>query len=313
MLKNKSKNAFKQFNVNSAISDPEFGAGHSTQPPLIHTLKSPIRILSAVETFDFNQNDMQALKKAFHHLPPDIYLQRQKCIEKAFLNLDIGQYWDNICQFYTGAMDEAQFFQRTGIKLVIDQEPTRFRGVSSYTVTKDSAGDILIQQRDPILFCQPEALKTDGGHDLRVIPRMIPELPAEDVNSVLKQFIQKSSALAFDVSGAQALVVTLHHMRVVSRNRGVASNSPEGAHQDGMDFIISAFVVNRDNVVGGESIIYGSDQSTKVVEVLLEEGMGLFQPDKGTDLWHEVAAITPKQKDALAVRDIIGVDFSVVS
>ncbi|MDY3245082.1 2OG-Fe dioxygenase family protein [Campylobacter sp.] len=43
-----------------------------------------------------------------------------------------------------------------------------------------------------------------------------------------------------------------------------STNSPEGIHQDGMDFIMSAFVIDRKNINGAKSIIYENDKNKNI-------------------------------------------------
>ncbi|MCR2089001.1 2OG-Fe dioxygenase family protein [Campylobacter upsaliensis] len=64
-----------------------------------------------------------------------------------------------------------------------------------------------------------------------------------------------------------------------------ATNSPEGIHQDGMDFIMSAFVVERKNIRGAKSIIYMEDKKTRIFETILKDGQGILQVDANSPLW----------------------------
>lgn len=92
----------------------------------------------------------------------------------------------------------------------------------------------------------------------------------------------------------------------------VSSNSPEGIHQDGMDYIVSALVVERNNVSGGKSIIYGADAITPLLNITLQSGQGIFQPDKGTELWHEVTPISLINPNEPGYRSTIGFDVLIL-
>ena len=45
-------------------------------------------------------------------------------------------------------------------------------------------------------------------------------------------------------------------------------------HQDGMDFIVSAFMVESKNIYGAKSIVYLEDKKTKIFQTILKEGQG---------------------------------------
>ncbi|WP_238699289.1 2OG-Fe dioxygenase family protein [Helicobacter sp. MIT 05-5294] len=104
----------------------------------------------------------------------------------------------------------------------------------------------------------------------------------------------------------------VHHVLVECIDGESATNSPEGIHQDGVDFIVSAFVVESKNIGGGESMIYLEDKKTKVFQTTLKEGQGILQADKNSCLWHEVTPIYPLNKDLPAYRSSIGFDIEIM-
>lgn len=94
----------------------------------------------------------------------------------------------------------------------------------------------------------------------------------------------------------------------------ISTNSPEGIHQDGMDYIVSALVIERENITGGVSRVYIKDDETyeKILNVRLEQGQGIFQPDRNTNLWHEVSPIELFDTSKEGFRSTIGLDLQVV-
>ncbi|WP_188113165.1 2OG-Fe dioxygenase family protein [Mycobacterium simiae] len=50
--------------------------------------------------------------------------------------------------------------------------------------------------------------------------------------------------------------IVVHHTLVQRYPGQVCTNSPEGIHQDGMDFIVSTLVVQQENITGEKSIVY---------------------------------------------------------
>ena len=90
----------------------------------------------------------------------------------------------------------------------------------------------------------------------------------------------------------------------------IVSNAPEGIHQDGCDYIVSALVIERKFITGGQSVVFGPDKSTEYLRHTLQDGQGIFQANMGSPLWHVVEPIQPESMDQAVpgIRDIIGYD-----
>lgn len=57
------------------------------------------------------------------------------------------------------------------------------------------------------------------------------------------------------------VAVTCHQISLILDNAEASvSNSPEGLHQDGSDYIISALVIDKYNIIGGTSELYCSEK-----------------------------------------------------
>ena len=99
-------------------------------------------------------------------------------------------------------------------------------------------------------------------------------------------------------------------MLVETAKERITSNSPEGIHQDGYDYIVSALVVERKNISGGISEIFANDKKSKILSTTLQPGFGLLQPDLNTDLWHHVTKIQPTSD--IGFRSSIGFDIALI-
>lgn len=90
--------------------------------------------------------------------------------------------------------------------------------------------------------------------------------------------------------------------------------APEGIHQDGVDYIVSALVLERENVRGGESYIENREEYTKRqrYETLLKEGEGLFHSDRGSGIWHGVKPVKSIEPSEPAYRTILGFDIECI-
>ncbi len=99
--------------------------------------------------------------------------------------------------------------------------------------------------------------------------------------------------------------IHLHQVRQTAYSDIESHNSPEGIHRDGCDYIVSALVMMRNNVSGGESIIY--DQNKMInYKTILDDEEGIFQED--IKQWHYVTPIQTIE-DGMGFRDILGVDI----
>ena len=108
------------------------------------------------------------------------------------------------------------------------------------------------------------------------------------------------------------LRMNVHQMFIFADILSAGDNAPEGIHQDGADYIVSALVIERAGILGGESIVYGPDKKTVYFRRTLAEGEGIFQTDKG--LWHYVTPIreNPAVPPDYGHRSILGFDMDFV-
>ena len=108
------------------------------------------------------------------------------------------------------------------------------------------------------------------------------------------------------------LRMNVHQMFVFADILSGGDNAPEGVHQDGADYIVSALVIERAGIVGGESIVYAPDKKTEYVRRTLAEGEGIFQSDRL--LWHYVTQIreNPAVPPDYGHRSILGFDMDIV-
>lgn len=104
--------------------------------------------------------------------------------------------------------------------------------------------------------------------------------------------------------------VTLHQILTYAIPKLGGEPAPEGRHQDGSDFIVSALVVERNNVTGGVSYVYYDERGHVAISPReLQPGEGILQADMYRNLWHEVSSISPKLEDREAYRSIVGLDL----
>lgn len=111
----------------------------------------------------------------------------------------------------------------------------------------------------------------------------------------------------------KTLKVYFHQTHLITSNQYTSSNAPEGIHQDGADYILSALVLARENIKGAQSRLYLAEQSKALYKKTLQIGEGIFQADKNTSLYHDVSPIQIKSKTyETGSRKSIGFDFHLM-
>ncbi len=288
---------------------------------LINELKRPITIIN-LEDYGLDSTRFLArTAECCQDLEWDDYLLRQQQIE--FLQSTLPEertrarsdrFW---LAFYLGEaprsevealladLSQAQRARYHGIR------PIRRRAISEFRLRFN--GHWRIERVPASSFGQDHALiAEEGACDYRTTQRTFNELRDDMVDDDLLHLLR---ALAAELREKEPTIAALnafvHHTQIVCYPDQYATNSPEGIHQDGMDYIVSALVVARDNVTGGKSIVYGNDKQTKLLEIELQPGQGILQPDRDTDLWHAVTPIQCRDAGRPGVRSTIGFDFTV--
>ena len=151
------------------------------------------------------------------------------------------------------------------------------------------------------------------GEDLRALPRIFQPMPETvDHNAYLKRFLCfAADTVRTRHPDSTTLNIDMHFMALHLHGEHAASNAPEGVHQDGSDYIVSALVLARENVTGGTSLIYeANDKMTPIHEHTLEVGQGILQEDQHSSLWHTVSAVHPIDPTHDATRAILGLDIN---
>ena len=108
---------------------------------------------------------------------------------------------------------------------------------------------------------------------------------------------------------ASSFKVTLHQMLTYATAATGSKPAPEGTHQDGSPFILSALVIERQNITGGVSSVYYTKREALAFRSELQPGEGILQSDRHHALWHGVSPIFAVDATKTAFRSIIGLDI----
>ncbi|MGN6150868.1 MAG: 2OG-Fe dioxygenase family protein [Lysobacteraceae bacterium] len=289
---------------------------------LLERLDTPITVLN-VGQYGVNVDAFQQqMREAYPEFEWDSYLLQQNKISlikeilprESLAHVSSDTWYD----IYTGVIQNPELYtvfpdltahDRSRIEALV---PTRKRCMSEYLM--HWSGEWNIERIPSSLVSQTKALiASDGEIDYRQSQRKFKELPEELFDDNLRALLVGVAEMVRETRRSiRKLNVSVHNTVVYCHPQQLVTNSPEGIHQDGVEYIISALVVERNNISGGKSVIYGRDKRTKLLQVELQAGQGIFQADLGTELWHEVTPITAIDKTRSGYRSTIGFDVTLI-
>jgi hypothetical protein len=260
----------------------------------------------------------------YEHLPWDLYLLKRDHVDylaRIFPECHDALMVEFLPKYFAGVVDEAdlaEYLEKLSDEQLQDFKrikPYRRRGISSFNLHKCEEGSEECWRIEDLpydgAYAQSNTLvKNDYRSLTRVFP---PSPPAVTGNLQFRQVLVHLASLTDKCrSGAtNKIKITCQQMGIVTDLDQIVSNAPEGIHQDGCDYIVSALVIERKGVVGGQSVVFGPDKSTEYLRHTLKAGQGIFQSDKGSPLWHAVEPIQPERMDQASpgIRNIIGYDI----
>jgi len=179
--------------------------------------------------------------------------------------------------------------------------PIRTRRYANYIIENDNF------QNNLNIFYTGKNTFSQNVDDSRKEERVFPLIEGKFINDdfLLRLMVQCCSL--DQLKGNKYYDISVHQVRQICYPGVESHNSPEGIHKDGADYIVSALVMNRYNIDGGESIVYDNEKN-QIYNTVLKKGEGIFQDDKR--LWHYVTPITTNN-NYIGIRDIIGLDITL--
>ncbi len=187
----------------------------------------------------------------------------------------------------------------------------RKRAVATFFLSRTNANEQWHVERRPTdIFVQTDSTFYPAERQFSEMESAVTE--DEDFQKILHFLPQLLSAQ--DVH-PKKLKVICHQVSLLATPDTPGHGSPEGIHQDGMDFIVSALVIHRENIEGGLSRIYHCP-TTGNYELdfshLLQPGQGLFHADRNTQIWHDVTPVTLTPGTAQGRRNTLGFDLEIM-
>ncbi len=286
-------------------------------------VKSPI-LCASLDYFGLDVHEfVDHFKPSFEHMPWDYYDVKRRqwdMLPKGLKKTLAGDFKE---YYLDDQADDFKFVLELPItpaerRNLLSVKPWRRRSVCTFEITVSP--EIRIERLPGSSFEQQVKEK-----DIRSLPRRFEETDAKLVqNQLFIRFmlavVRQTQAVCphLEIGKVQ---LTAHFMSVKAREKQPGNNAPEGMHEDGADFIVSALVVNRQNITGAKSQVtekMPDGNSTLLYERELQEGEFLFQADTGeekiygNDLWHYITPFYVDDPKKEAWRDIIGFDIAIL-
>ena len=265
---------------------------------------------------------LQNICPTYESLPWDMYLVKRDQVDflaekfpwlkQFFLETLLPDYFADIISL----SDLKRFVNRLDnedLAAFEEIQPYRRRGVCSFLLEKGGKGfEWNIEQ----LPCVPYSQTSDVLLDYRNLPISFPPSPVEVTSNDEFRKILAYLATFTDIAErgkTKKIKIICQQVGIVSKpdDNREESNAPEGIHQDGCDYIVSALVVERKGVIGGDSVVYAEDKKTELLRTLLLEGDAIFQADAGSLLWHDVEPIESDGSPVQGIRNIMGYDIYI--
>ncbi|PKV53093.1 2-oxoglutarate-Fe(II)-dependent dioxygenase family protein [Aquimarina sp. MAR_2010_214] len=288
------------------------------------TIKSPIRIGDVTDLGIDITTFLNFFKPFFEELQDDKYLVKGKQI--TFLKQSFPEESETIERIHQS------YFEGHVTGEVLDpwiqrldaSQKQQFEYLSTITRQRNIAS-FQIEIWDDTIFAErivQQSFEQDVD-DFRVWKRVFTQATKEAVeNELFFELLKKITGLVKKIHPEiRKLQITSHFMRTISQGKIKGENAPEGVHEDGAQYIMSALVINRQNIIGAESQIYeksSSEHNELIYSKVLDPGEFIFQADTGeeftfgNDLWHYVTPIEPDDSLKLGIRDIIGFDIDIL-
>ena len=282
-------------------------------------IKDPIRVFTLEGLCVDQSRFIRELGATFADLPWDIYdlkLDQTQFLARCFPSQKkrLDDFYDDYHLNRMTLHDVADLLGRlsSARRHQFDElEPFRRRAIAKFRLSRPTGPGPWAIDRVP---AQAFAQEVEGS-DVRALKRVFDE--AEDAVTGHREFLKLLGALGSLVgslrAGARELSLTMHQVSIIADADTLGDNSPEGIHKDGADFIVSALVIAREGITGGQSVIYGPDKETEYLRFELQPGQGIFQADASSSLWHDVTPIRlpPRGAGEEGKRDIFGFDIDV--
>lgn len=189
--------------------------------------------------------------------------------------------------------------------------PVRTRSIARFEVSVDGFMEVTINRVPAGQFVQYGLPVGDLRAHARSFSEAKPEVTQHPgfvrlIEFVVREIAKTISAWSPTGRAVRSFAVTLHQMCFMASPEDPFI-LPDGVHQDGVDYIVSALPIVLDGIKAPVSTVYNLDK-VPVFQRILNVGEALFHDDRG--YWHGISAIHASGP-RVGRRGILGLDISV--
>lgn len=266
----------------------------------------PLRLVQRLQSLAEKQLTPYPL---FHFNVEQLYPNTISLLKSSFQNLPIDSYH----QQHLNEEGEHSTSESTSTM----KPPTRLRRFAEFNVEIEGEKHCRLQSniQSSYEFRQPV-------NDFRSNTRVFEAIEAHILHrTCIPEYISHMCSVVHSLEAKKRKIcptiftssttVGIHQVRQITYPGLESDNSPEGIHRDGADYIVSALVLNRQNVREGRSIVYAPNKRDILYHHILQQNEMIFQEDR--HLWHYVTPVQCEDPRFIGYRDILGLDIRVDS
>lgn len=180
----------------------------------------------------------------------------------------------------------------------------RFRSIAKFEITAHSNKDFQTERASVGAFTQNN-LPSD---DIRSMPRYFAEASNQIIDHPgFRNILQFVCQQITTIGEMSRFTVTFHQVCTYA-SPDHPFLLPDGIHQDGVDYIVSAIPIILDHVIAPLSTVYMPDMSP-VLQTQLQVGEGLLHSDR--NYWHGVSPV--KSTYNIGRRASLGFDIEIIA
>jgi hypothetical protein len=202
--------------------------------------------------------------------------------------------------FGEAAMRDWPAFAESWNRLELDTymaDGGRYRRRRYAVLSADADGELRLEPHQPH-YQSLEYNRLNGG-----IARHFEPIEAPIVNGEAMQAALRVGLGLYDrLYGARPVHVEVHQFRIEANTRALGRPTPEGAHRDGVDFVL-VMMVQRHNIASGTTEIFDLRQQRIDSFTLTQPGDAALVDDRRA--LHGVTPITPVDPSRPAWRDVL--------
>lgn len=125
-------------------------------------------------------------------------------------------------------------------------------------------------------------------------------------NGVVNKLLKLAGQRFSNLTGQAVWNINFYQNRIIAEGGNIGKPSPEGIHSDGVKYTV-LLLMNRENVVGGENVIYDLKKRPIFSHTLTRTGDCILFSEHAT--YHYASPINQVKTSEIGNRDILVIEF----